>query len=360
MNQNIFLPLLNNKVMKKIILSLVFISSSALMIAQEVSNKQFVLVSKKTADWCSLCGGWGWNFFNNISEDLKDDSAVLLALHTSGGLATATSLELHTNFPGGGQPRFYVDREFMGVTSINASEKRDELVQVVKDLSAFPPLAGIGITATYDNGTVQIDVKSVFKDPFNNAEMYLALYDVRDNLIWTQNGQGSNASHKHVLRNSLTDNTYGELLRSGPIASGEEFSMEMTLEDFELHSDNIEDVKILAVLWNKRSDHYAFINANIVPLTQETSSVETIDDFSKNIQVKQLSDMMEINILNQSGNETYSIKLLDLSGRLVYQSGNRTNESIVIIPTGQLYSGVYILTAESEGRLWSQKLALLR
>ena len=91
--------------MKKIILLLsVFFYLGMNAIAQTVEAKQNTLITKKTATWCSFCGTWGWDFFENLVEDawdhvkFYDRSSNFADVIRPNGLNIIDFLEITTDF----------------------------------------------------------------------------------------------------------------------------------------------------------------------------------------------------------------------------------------------------------------------
>jgi hypothetical protein len=74
--------------MKRLIFTLFFFSAVLSVHTQniEVPATQKSLITKRTADWCPLCGGWGWPFFRQLILD-NSNKAVLIAAHYSGALS---------------------------------------------------------------------------------------------------------------------------------------------------------------------------------------------------------------------------------------------------------------------------------
>ena len=333
--------ILNSKIflMKKIYTLIVFGLFFSSIHAQQIDENQWTLVSKRTADWCSLCGGWGWNFMRNINEDLKNDKVLVWATHYSGNLSNPISIGVANNFGVVPQPAFFVNDENMGVTSANTAAKRTELVSLARELNNFPPFAGLGVEALFNNGTIEVKTAVEFFENFSNADMYVANYIVRDNLIASQTGQGPNARHTNVLSSEVTNTAFGRPINMSSISKGDKFDFTSELSNFNLHSDKTEDVKIAAVLWNKVGNKYIFINATVTEL-QLSSNVQE-KNIASNIKWIRMPNGIEIKNLADTGIE--KVNMYDLQGREMNVAQNTTSANSIYIDTTSLPSGSYFI-----------------
>lgn len=322
--------------------------------AQEIDKNQWTLVTKRTADWCGFCGGWGWSFMKNIHEDLKNDRVMVWAAHHSGNLSNATSAAVANNFGAVGQPTFFVNEENMGVTSGNSATKRTELVNFVRDLNMLPPFAGLGVDAFYINGKVEVNTSLEFFENFPNAEMYVANYIVRDNLIAPQSGQGANAKHINVLSGEVNNSLFGTLLNATSFNKGDKFNLTAEFDNFSLHSDKIEDVKIASVLWNKVNNKYVFINAVVKDLKQNSNT----DDFSGNQQLKWKRVPNGIELTGVANIPANKVNVYDLQGREVRVSIIPNGTDSFLIYTNSIPTGHYVVSIYSDSQIQSVRVFL--
>lgn len=225
--------------------------------AIEVPNVQRPLITKRTADWCPLCGGWGWTFYKALIEQ-NDADAVILSAHFSGGLMSSTAASLTANLGGGYQPVFYFNQNDLGVTSTNyqgmltATRTRVELA--LKDA----PVAQTGIRATYGGDSLRIATLTRFFKPAD-GDYFLGVYLVEKSVIAPQSQQGPQADHRYLLRTALTPEWQGRALASGAIAAGKEVSHNFS---FPLGSYRPENLQIATVIWRKNGSKFEVVNAN--------------------------------------------------------------------------------------------------
>lgn len=243
------------------ILAIIFLSALTATNAQDITvpATQRTLISKRTASWCSLCGGWGWTFFRNLIDD-NADKAVLLGVQYDGQHTTPTSLALAANFGGVSQPIFFVNNVNQQVTSSTSASARAAIANQVNTAYAAQPVAQTGMKLLYDNITQLLTVQSKtrFFQPAN-GEYYLGLYVVQKEFIGFQAGQGSSALHKERLFTHVGNAPFGEWLASGSIAAGTEFSGSAQIN---LSGQQVSNLRIVSILWKKEGNTYRVINTN--------------------------------------------------------------------------------------------------
>ena len=338
--------------MKRLLL-LVFLAFSAFAVnAQEISEEQWSLISKKTATWCTNCGSWGWTFKNYLLEDYADDNVVVWSLHYSGDLLNPTAKAITDNFGGGGQPIFYLNTDNMGVGSFNLDAKRGEFMTVVESLNSFEPFAGVGTTATFDGQKITTTSKAKFLIDLEGGNYWLAAYLVDDELVANQASQGQNALHKNILLNTFTgDNHFGENIATGAVSVNDEFTMEGELDftgqnDIPDYSDGY---SVVTILWGFVGGQYTPINLNKQPIT----SVVSTKDVLSNVDITAYqggAGQVNLNITSAQEINDASISLLDINGRIVANQRDVqiiTGKNQFILNTQELAIGTYIVFVES-------------
>jgi hypothetical protein len=246
---------------QSLILAIIYLSALTASSAQDITvpATQRTLISKRTASWCSLCGGWGWTFFRNLIDD-NADKAVLLGVQYDGQHTTPTSLALAANFGGVSQPIFFVNNVNQQVTSSTAASARTAIANQVNTAYAAQPVAQTGLKLIFDNSTQMLTVQS--KTRFfqaSSGEYYLGLYVVQKSFIGFQAGQGSSAQHKERLFTHLGSTPFGEWLASGAIAAGTEYSGSAQIN---LSGQQVSNLRIVSILWKKEGNTYRVVNTN--------------------------------------------------------------------------------------------------
>ncbi len=302
--------------MKNVFLSLsAFLFLSSPIMAQEVNKKQWTFMHERTADWCPLCGGWGWDFKTKLINEFQGKPVVFTALHHSGGLSNPTSVALGTNFGGAGQPRFYVDGTDLIVSSGNQTARLEDAKLIVDFNQASVPYAGIGIDAIVSpiNGNVQINATVEILEKIDNGDYYLGLYTLED-LTAYQETKGTNALHKNVLTGSVFTETFGKSVFTGSGEKGKTFQFSTAITE-DLRT-KIDKVTILGVLWNKSAGKHLFFNALEVPLKLQSSTVNSDVELGMNVFANEAGDInIDLNL-----EDSYSdvvLQLTDVSGKVV-------------------------------------------
>ncbi len=338
--------------MKRLLL-LAFLSLATLaMNAQEISEDQWTLVSKKTADWCSNCGSWGWSFKNDLLADQADMPVVFWMVHYSGGLMTPTAKAISDNFGGGGQPIFFLNNDNMNVGSFNTTEKRAEFQLLIESLNGFPPFAGVGSTATFDGEKITTTARAKFLLELEGGEYWLSSYLVDDELVAFQQSQGSNAVHENILLHSFNGNNYfGENIITGQVNANQEFTVDGEL-DFSGQPnipDYTEGYSVVTVLWGVVGGKYTPINLNRQPITLAVGT----KDILQNVDISAFhlgAGQVNLNITSDQAIDDAKVLLFDMNGQTVASQKNQqinAGENQIVLEAQELTIGTYIVVIES-------------
>ena len=310
--------------------------------AQTLSNKQYTMVSERSADWCPLCGSWGWAFMHNLETELADKDVLLWSVHFSGNLTTPTTIDIASNLGGVYHPVFFLNEDDMDVSSSNVDEKLAELVQNVDLLNSFPPLVQMGSLAVLDGSTLNVNAKLKFVEEAAVGEFYAAIYLIKDNLIAPQANQGNMASHTNVLDKSLLATTFGNLIATGPVADGSTFEVAATLNNFVPHSPNLSDSKIAVVTWNKYNNKYIFLNASVIPVSLQNSTNPESNNGKLGCVCVQSKGKLQVSIVNNLSKDT-EITLLDGLGKTISKRIGKISEKDFVLETSNLIPGLYYI-----------------
>ncbi len=339
--------------MKKLLL-LAFFSFAALAInAQEISEDQWTLVSKKTADSCSDCGSWAWEFRDSLLEDQVELPVVFWMVHSSGGLMTPTAEAISDNFVDSNPPVFYLNNDNLNVESSNTNAKRGEFELLIESLSAFVPFAGVGSTAIFDGEKITSTARAKFLFDLEGGDYWLSSYLVDDELIAYQESQGDNAEHKNILLHSFNGTDFfGVNVATGEVSANQEFTVDGEL-DFSGQA-NIPDYgdgySVVTILWGNVGGTFTPVNLNRQPVT----SVVSTKDILKNVDVAAFhlgAGQISLNITSDQKIDNANILLFDINGQTVAsQKGIQINsgDNQVVLKTQELTLGTYVVVVESE------------
>ena len=246
--------------MIKKLLTLSFLCLAITLSAQqiEVPQQKYSLVTKRTATWCPHCGNWGWTLFENLLAD-NSSKALMIAAHYSGDLMNPTASAITSNFGGFGQPLFYLGNENQGVSSSNIDDKREEIKSKINDAFNSSPTAQTGMLLVNNGDQLDVYTKTRF---FQNADgdYYVGVYLIEKTVMHYQSGQGQDADHKNVLRDHLTEDTFGKLISEGSISAGAESSFQVS---YPLDGTyDLGNIRIATILWKKDGGSYKVVNTN--------------------------------------------------------------------------------------------------
>lgn len=261
-----------NPVMKKLIplfISILAFSSLIAQVGVEAPMTNQPLITKRTASWCPLCGGWGWALFRGLLED-NTENALLVAAHYSGDYLNPAAVAITNNFGGFGQPTFFVNNANQNANSSNGATVRNNVKTLVQAINAQPPVVQAGLRASIDdNYAVEVEAKAKFFEA-TEGEYYLGAYLIQRNFIAYQAGQGNAAEHKQMLRLSFNGEPFGQLIASGSISAGTEVGLSFNIgySDWEqagivdidaVYDDNFE---VATIIWKKEGDTFQVVNTN--------------------------------------------------------------------------------------------------
>ena len=258
--------------MKKLIPLFILFLASFSLLAQgdvEVPTTNQPLITKRTASWCPLCGGWGWTLFRGLLED-NSENALLIAAHYSGEFLNPTAVAITSNFGGFGQPTFFVNNANQNANSGNGATVRNNVKTLVQDINAQPPIVQAGLRARIDdNYTVEVEAKAKFFEA-TEGEYYLGAYLIQRNFTAYQAGQGNAAEHKQVLRLSFDGEPFGQLIAIGSINAGMEVDLNFFIDNSDWEQAGIVDIdavydgnfEVATIIWKKEGDTFQVVNTN--------------------------------------------------------------------------------------------------
>ena len=325
--------------------------------AQEVSTDQWTIVTKTSATWCSNCGSWGWDLFNDLIEDNDNKNVIIWSSHNSGDLDNDASVDINTGWGSFAQPQFFVNSDNFNVTSSNTQSARVEINGYIDALLGFGALAGVGVDATYDGETLSVTGKAEFFTGLEDGDYHLAFYLLKDHVIANQASVGPNADHRYVLTDKITESSFGQQIVEGAVVSGATYTVEASKEIADIDLDNDE---VIAILWNLRADGvYAFFNANRNMISSTSAAVEIagISDIS----TRQNDNEIILDITTQQNVGTVQTRLVNVSGQIIATQDisviNGSNQ--ISYSTNNLPAGAYLVQITANGKVHSEKVIIL-
>ncbi|MBK9012989.1 MAG: T9SS type A sorting domain-containing protein [Saprospiraceae bacterium] len=284
-------------------------------IAQQVEQKQRILVTKRTADWCPYCGTWGWTYFENAIEQ-NGENAVFMAAHYDGGLYDPAAKEITDNWGGFYQPKFFANEMEQGVTASNVTAKLAQLKFQLDILGTIAPIANCGFEPVYENGDIKVAAKVKFFGPLQaQGEFYLGIYLLEDHVTAFQASIDSNAVHRHLFRESFTTETFGKLIVNGNVDAGQEFSLDFALPVSEITGHEYE---VVGIIWLKNGDKFIPVNVWSTDDISLVSGVSVIEPTNEVLVVPTVTiNAARIIVQSIEDQPVATVDVLDVNGRIV-------------------------------------------
>jgi hypothetical protein len=226
------------------------------------------VIMKTSASWCSLCGGYGWNFFQQLLDD-HQDQAVIFTGHISGDFNSAAATQIGANFGVYGHPTFLLNGMNKGVSSGNTTAKRAEIATDVQNIISTSPSLQLGIDATYSGNQL---VVSYSLKAFSSltGDYHVAFYLAEKEKVGQQTPIGSQAVHKKMLRHELNGNTFGPKIFSGTTPAGTVYdgSFSVALGDY-----TATNIDVIGIIWKATDSNFLIANANVDKSVQQSTGV---------------------------------------------------------------------------------------
>jgi hypothetical protein len=277
-----------------------------------VPQTQLSLITKRTATWCPNCAdASAWDLKNRLISDLAGQALVISGHHSSSSrLYSPTAKDLIDNFQRTfSQPVFYFNSDYIGN---GGSQTENDIKQRVSSAFSQSPLAQTGLRILFDDSKNLIEVqgRSTF---FNTAEgdYYLGYYLVEKSVIETQSNLSSMADHKNVLREAISDGSFGEPLVSGAIAASSSFDFSKQYQFQEIFSPN--NFLVAAILWKKNeADGFDLVNINtsdqfVYTVVTKTYGIKALNNYQLQPTITQNTSRAVIELESALPNATLSI-----------------------------------------------------
>ena len=283
------------------------------------------VVSKVTATWCSRCGTYGWDFFEEMKELYGEgDQAVLLGVHYSGDLRNSTAEWFADNLNFFGQPLFYVDNENLAVSTNGWQNQIADFETKIEEVNNEATASMFSFINAYIDGNEIIT--NINFNPFDSSteDRYFAIYVFENNVLNFQSQRGE-VQHPNVLRDVMSSNPYGDLYASvGDESIADDWQQEYRMELNNNWSPN--QLGLLAIVWRKMGDTYIVDNSQAVFGIGRLSSNEILLE-DNILTLRQASKQLNVSVDNNG--ETYSLEIIGLDGRLIHSATSNNYEELI-------------------------------
>ncbi|WP_235295664.1 Omp28-related outer membrane protein [Portibacter marinus] len=311
----------------RILYTLLFCFLTTFSFAQSQSTKQKTLVTKRTATWCPNCGNWGWDFAKAL-EELENDNAILVKAHYSGDLLSQAAVDITKNFDAIYQPEFYLNEVRQDVGNSSWSGKVSEFDKAINENAERDARVGFEISANIEGSTITTEVTlEVLQDLQGNY--FLATYLLEDGVINDQSGRGNDVVHDHVLRASLTGESFGQEIFIEGADAGSTLSLgyENTGEEFQSGI-----FRILTVVWKKEGERFTVENVHSAPV-QQFSSVEFTMLPESDLKIYQRDQYIQLEFNIPAGMDKVEVTIMDVDGQVIHSFPTPVQEGMNEVAT---------------------------
>lgn len=322
--------------MKKWTLFVVGVFCASLVMGQgaalAVPETQTALITKRTATWCTICGGFAWDMMKRLQADYDSSQAVSLNVHHSSGsrlhsnVAEAWIDAFESSFS---QPRFYAGTEELG--SGNAGTEA-AIREHINEQNAVNPVAQSALAVAYEPETrsLRVEARMTFFQDGDAGTYRLGLYLVERTVMEEQANRGANVEHNNVLREVLTDNPFGIVLHQGAFTAGQSYN---TQEFFALsEAYDIDNLMFLGVIWQGDAESLTYVNAAATTsynLMQANSTREQTLAGTFGIVGNPVGEILHVRMELQVNEPALHWQIIDLQGK-VWKQGQASN-----LPVGE-------------------------
>ncbi len=330
-----------------------------------VPETQIALVTKRTATWCTICGGSAWDLQKRLTEELGEDALVINGHYDQfSRLYSPTADTIIENFGSFfGQPLFFVNEERIG----NGSGETESIIRErVAAGAQTSPVAQTGLWLEWMTAPQMLKVKSKTRFFQSGEGTYrLGLYFIRQNIVEEQASRGPAANHTNVLLYELTGNTFGQLLTPVGAPAGAEFEIE-TMRSFDEDLNELA-IYIAAIIWKENQDgSYDLVNVAFSEELEQSPVVHTTEASGLpgrfGLLPNPITDGASLRLQATLDQPLRDARwtLLDASGRIV-QIGRLgtipTGEHQWLLPLRQdLASGIYVFQLRMREGQWLHQL----
>jgi hypothetical protein len=229
----------------------------------EVEQKNMGVVAKRTATWCGPCGGWGFDYFDQLKLQFQG-KAVFMAFKTAFDIP---STEGHTYYSRvqdlfdieGGTPKFFYN--FDTIHGYNYSGENSVVEHVNSEV-----VANSNYEFSLSSETIHLKTTTKFFQS-TEGEYVISPFLILDNQIGNQlgNDDAENTVHPRFVANLArplnTDivEPWAYKVASGTIDEGYRINLEFEVERDPEWTQN--DISFALILYKREGNKYKFVNA---------------------------------------------------------------------------------------------------
>lgn len=221
------------------------------------------MVFKVTGENCPPCGGWGWTAFTDLVDRYEGGKAFSFGNYGSGFSnghfrsqeAFPTMQALQDRFArNSSKPNFVVNGRNWITSSADAQTAADAFVATTAPV-------GMVMNARLEGNKLIIDAEAEAFESVTGSYV-MGAYLIEDKAMGPQSGSigvNGDVEHHNVMRGSLSDNAWGELISEDGLTAGNKYEHTFTMDiPSGYNSDNF---SYGLIVWKKISTAYVFVNA---------------------------------------------------------------------------------------------------
>jgi hypothetical protein len=241
-----------------------YVDNSDDKIDAKASSAGVPMVLKITGETCPPCGGWGWTAFADLVYRYEGGLALTWGNYGTGFSsgyfrnqeAFPTMQAIQDRFaPNSSKPNFVVNGRNYITSSADAQVAADAFTETTAPV-------GMVMNARIEGDKLIIDAEA---EAFENvAGTYvLGAYLIEDKALGPQSGEaGANgdAEHHNVMRGSLSDNAWGEVITEEGLATGSKYEKTFTMDIPSGYTK--ENFSYGLIVWKRVSTAHIFVNAH--------------------------------------------------------------------------------------------------
>jgi hypothetical protein len=240
-----------------------YVSNSNDKIDAKASNMAVPMVFKVTGETCPPCGGWGWTAFADLVYRYQGGKAFSWGNYGTGFSSghfrnqefNPTMQAMQDRFaPNSSKPNFVVNGRNYTTNSADAQAAADAFV-----LTTAP--VGMVMKATIEGDKLTINAEAeAFEDA--NGTYVMGAYLIEDKALGPQAGTaGANgdAEHHNVMRGSLSDNAWGDVITEDGLSAGTKYEKSFSLDIPSGY--NRDNFAYGLIVWKRIGIAHLFVNA---------------------------------------------------------------------------------------------------
>lgn len=226
----------------------------------EVEEKNMGVVAKRTATWCGPCGGWGFEYFDDLKQQYEDEAVFMAFKHSFGAEGDEFFDRVNDEFGvGSGTPRFFYNFDtihgvnYSGAGSVGHHNESEVIANSNYEFKLSDDKIHLSTTTKF------------FKS--EEGDFMISPFLIIDNQVGYQNGNADspNTVHPSFVANLAhpstieADDSWAYKLASGKIEEGYRVNL-----DFEVNRESQwteDDISFALILYKREGNKYNFVNA---------------------------------------------------------------------------------------------------